>query len=37
MNKSEILKAIIKTPKPLSQEQKRAVISKKRYLRIVAW
>ena len=36
MRKASILKAILETPKPLSEEQKRAVISKKRYLRIVA-
>lgn len=36
MDKSEVLKAILETPKPLSEEQKKAVISKRRYLRIVA-
>jgi len=36
VNKSGILKAIIETPKPLSAEQRKAVLSENRYLRIVA-
>lgn len=35
-SREEILKAILETPRPLSEEQKRAVLSKSRYLRIVA-
>lgn len=36
MGNEAVLKAIVETPKPLSDEQKKAVISKNRYLRIVA-
>jgi len=36
MNKSEVLKAILETPHPLSEEKKEAVVSDSRYLRIVA-
>jgi DNA helicase-2/ATP-dependent DNA helicase PcrA len=36
LKKDEILEAIIKTPKPLSEEQRRAILSDKRYLRVVA-
>ena len=36
LNNQEILKAVLETPNPLSDEQKKAVISKSRYLRIVA-
>jgi len=36
MEKVSILNAILETPNPLSEEKKKAVTSKKRYLRIVA-
>jgi len=36
MNKSQILKMIIETPKPLSDDQKKAVLSEKRHVRIIA-
>jgi len=36
MEREELIKQILETPKPLSEEQKRAVLSKSRYLRIVA-
>lgn len=36
MNDNGILQAILETPKPLSDEQKRSVVSDSRYLRIVA-
>lgn len=36
MNNNKILKEIINKPKPLSKDQKKAVISKKKYIRVVA-
>lgn len=36
IDKSRLITHIIETPNPLSEEQKRAVLSKSRYLRIVA-
>ncbi len=36
MNKKKILEEIINKPKPLSNDQKKAVISKKKYIRVVA-
>ncbi len=36
MDKQNILNEIIEKPKPLSEEQKKAVLSEKRYIRIIA-
>jgi len=36
MNEKQTLKMIIETPKTLSDEQKKAVLSGKRYVRIIA-